>query len=194
MTALAILDLGYGNTDSVWLAFRRLGIEAVLTGDPEVAENAERLILPGAGAAGFAMAKLREFGLVEPLKRRTKPVLGICLGMQLMFDASEEADTAGLGLISGRVRAIAPAPGRPVPHMGWSKIEDVAPGIGLADGDYLYFAHSFACEDGPATAARADYGQAIPAAIRAGPLWGAQFHPERSSSAGASFLAAFLAT
>lgn len=194
MTAIAILDLGFGNTDSIRLAFHRLGIEAVLTGDPEVAENAERLVLPGAGAAGFAMAKLRDNGLVESLKLRTKPMLGICLGMQLMFDTSEEADTAGLGLISGRVCAITPATGRPVPHMGWTRIEDVAPGIGLTDGDYVYFAHSFACDDGPATAARADYGQAIPAAIRAGPLWGAQFHPERSSSAGAAFLAAFLAT
>lgn len=194
MTELAILDLGYGNTDSIRLAFRRLGVEAVLTSDPEVAETAERLVLPGAGAAGFAMAKLRDYGLVEPLKRRLKPVLGICLGMQLMFDTSEETETNCLGLVSGRVRAIAPAPGRPVPHMGWTSIKDVAPGIGLTDGDYVYFAHSFACDDGPATAARADYGRAIPAAIRAGSLWGAQFHPERSSSAGAAFLAAFLAT
>ncbi|MBA3577582.1 MAG: imidazole glycerol phosphate synthase subunit HisH [Sphingomonas sp.] len=193
MTALAIFDLGYGNTDSIRLAFQRLGIEAVLTAAPEVAKNAERLVLPGAGAAGFAMEKLRENGLVEPLRRRTWPMLGICLGMQLMFDSSEEADTTCLGLISGRVRAIAPAPGRPVPHMGWTRVEDVATGIGLADGDYVYFAHSFACDDGPATAARADYGRAIPAAVRAGPLWGAQFHPERSSIAGASFLAAFLA-
>ena len=83
--------------------------------------------------------------------------------MQLLFDASDEADTACLGLIPGRVRAMAPAPGLPVPHMGWTAIEDAAPGIGLADGDYVYFAHGFACPDTPATAARATYGDAIPA-------------------------------
>ena len=194
MTALAILDLGYGNTDSIRLAFQRLGLEAVLTDDPRVAETADRLIVPGVGAAGYAMAKLRDKGLVDPLKRRTKPVLGICLGMQLMFDASDEADTACLGLIPGRVRAITPAPGRPVPHMGWTRIDSAAPGIGLVDGDYVYFAHGFACPDTPATAARATYGAPIPAAIRQGNLWGAQFHPERSSRAGAAFLNAFLAS
>lgn len=194
MSALAILDLGYGNTDSIRLAFQRLGVETLLTEDPEVAETAERLVLPGVGAAGYAMARLRETGLVEPLKCRTKPLLGICLGMQLMFDASDEADTACLGLIPGRVRAMSPAPGRPVPHMGWTSVGDAAPGIGLVDGDYVYFAHGFACPETPATAARATYGDPIPAAIRQGPLWGAQFHPERSSRAGASFLAAFLAS
>lgn len=194
MTALAILDLGYGNTDSIRLAFQRLAIEAVLTDDPRVAEQAERLVLPGVGAAGYAMAKLRDKGLVDPLKRRTRPMLGICLGMQLMFDASEETDTACLGLISGRVRAMTPAPGLPIPHMGWSMIADAAPGIGLADGDHVYFAHGFACPDTAATAARATYGEPLPAAIRLGNLWGAQFHPERSSAAGASFLKAFLAS
>lgn len=194
MTALAILDLGYGNTDSIRLAFQRLGVEATLTDDPVVAEQADRLVLPGVGAAGFAMAKLSENGLIDALKRRTRPLLGICLGMQLMFDASDEGDTPCLGLIPGQVRAMRPAPGLPVPHMGWTKIVDPAPGMGLADGDYVYFAHSFVCDDGPATAARAIYGSPIPAAIWQGNLWGAQFHPERSSSAGASFLAAFLAS
>lgn len=194
MTALAILDLGYGNIDSIRLAFQRLAIEAVLTDDPRVAEQAERLVLPGVGAAGYAMAKLRDKGLVDPLKRRTRPMLGICLGMQLMFDASEETDTACLGLISGRVRAMTPAPGLPIPHMGWTRIADAAPGIGLADGDHVYFAHGFACPDTAATAARATYGEPLPAAIRLGNLWGAQFHPERSSAAGASFLKAFLAS
>jgi len=194
VTALAILDLDYGNTESIRLAFQRLSIEAVLTDDPQVAEQAERLVLPGVGAAGFAMAKLRGKGLVEPLKRRTKPLLGICLGMQLMFDASDEGDTPCLGLIPGRVGAMVPAAGRPVPHMGWTKIEDAVSGIGLAAGDYVYFAHGFACPDTPATAAHATYGGPIPAVIRSGNLWGAQFHPERSSRAGASFLKAFLAS
>ncbi len=192
MTALAILDLGYGNTDSIRLAFARLGVEAALIRHPVAAERAERLVLPGVGAAGFAMARLAEAGLVEPLKRRSRPLLGICLGMQMMFDDSDEGGTRLLGLIPGRVRALEPAPGRPVPHMGWSALDAADAGIGLSQGDYVYFAHGFACDDGPATAARVTYGRPIPAAIRHRHLWGAQFHPERSSAAGASFLKAFL--
>jgi len=191
VTALAILDLGYGNVDSIRLAFARLGVEAELISDAEAADRAERLVLPGVGAAGYAMGKLRDAGLIEALKRRTKPLLGICLGMQMMFEASDEGDTPLLGLIPGRVRALDPAPGRPVPHMGWTRIDE-AQAVGLAAGDYVYFAHGFACDDGPATAARATYGRAIPAAVRQDHLWGAQFHPERSSIAGSRFLQAFL--
>ena len=194
MTALAILDLGYGNMDSIRLAFARLGVEAVLTADPDEAEHADRLILPGVGAAGFAMQRLSDGGLLGPLRRRAKPLLGICLGMQLLFDHSEEADTFCLGLLPGKVRALRPAPGRPVPHMGWTSIARADPGIGLDVGDHVYFAHSFACDDGPATAASVSYGDTIPAVIRQNNLWGAQFHPERSSAAGARFLAAFLAS
>ncbi len=193
MTALAILDLGYGNTDSIRLAFARLGVEAELVQTAAAVEAADRLILPGVGAAGFAMERLREAGMVEPLKRRTKPLLGICLGMQMLFDASDEGETPLLGLIPGQVRALAPAPGQPVPHMGWTRIDDADADVGLAPGDYVYFAHSFACDDGPATSAKVTYGRAVPAAVRHGHLWGAQFHPERSSAAGASFLKAFLA-
>ena len=190
MTALAILDLGYGNTESIRLAFARLGVEAVLTTD---AEAADRLVIPGVGAAGYAMQRLREAKLVDPLRRRTRPTLGICLGMQLMFDHTDEGDTEGLGLLPGRVRAMTPAPGAPVPHMGWSRLSDIADGIGLKNNDFVYFAHSFACDDGPATAARAAYDvRRVTAAIRQGPLWGAQFHPERSSAPGAAFLKAFL--
>ena len=192
MTALAILDLGYGNVDSIRLAFARLGIEARLTTAAAVVAACDRLVLPGVGAAGFGMEKLRAANLVDPLRARRKPILGICLGMQMLFDESEEGDTPLLGLLAGRVRALQPAPGRPVPHMGWTRI-DTANGVGLDAGDYVYFAHSFACDDGPATAARADYGGPVVAAVREGHLWGAQFHPERSSAAGSRFLEAFLA-
>ena len=191
MTALAILDLGYGNTDSIRLAFARLGAEAKLVSDAATIEAADRLILPGVGAAGFGMERLRDAGLIEPLQRRTKPLLGICLGMQMLFDHSAEGETPLLGLISGKVRALHPAPGAPVPHMGWSRIEQ-AEEVGLEAGDYVYFAHSFACDDGAATAARTTYGRQIAAAVRQGHLWGAQFHPERSSAAGTRFLQAFL--
>lgn len=190
MTALAILDLGYGNTDSIRTAFARLGVEAALTTD---ANAPDRLVIPGVGAAGFAMARLREAGLVEALRRRTRPTLGICLGMQLMFDSTDEGDTETLGLIPGRVRLMTPAPGSPVPHMGWSKLSDVSSDIGLQNNDFVYFAHSFACPDSPATAARVSYdARSVTAVVRQGHLWGAQFHPERSSAAGANFLKAFL--
>jgi glutamine amidotransferase len=190
VTALAILDLGYGNIDSIRLAFARLGAEVVLTSD---AQSPDRLVIPGVGAAGFAMQKLRDAGLVEPLRRRTKPTLGICLGMQLMFDSTDEGDTETLALIPGRVRQMTPAPGSPVPHMGWSKLSDVSPDIGLENNDFVYFAHSFACPDTTATAARVAYdARSVTAVVRQGNLWGAQFHPERSSTPGANFLKAFL--
>jgi glutamine amidotransferase len=130
------------------------------------------------------------------LRGLTQPALGICLGMQLLFDGSEEGGDGGtdtLGLIPGRARRIVPAPGRPVPHMGWSKLAVDDDSIGLADGDYVYFAHSYACAAGPATIASAEHGGAIPAVVRCGNWLGAQFHPERSGAAGTRFLAAFLA-
>ncbi len=190
---LAILDLGYGNVESIRLAFARIGAEPVLVKNPAAVLAAERLVLPGVGAAGYAMHNLGELGLVDTLRERTRPTLGICLGMQLMFDGSEETDVPCLGLVPGMAREIARAPGRPVPHMGWTRIEEAADGIGLTPADHVYFAHSYACDDGPATAARVTYGRVVPAALRHGPLWGAQFHPERSGEPGARFLSAFLA-
>lgn len=196
MTSLVILDLGYGNTRSVALAFERLGQQPVLTADPPVAASAERLVMPGVGAASSAMTRFRETGLDEVIRRRTAPTLGICLGMQLLFEESEEdGGTSLLGLLPGTVAALEPASSAPVPNMGWCALSDVQPGLGVADDEHLYFAHSFACTDGPYTAARAIHGNtAFPALVRAGPLWGAQFHPERSSAAGARFLSAFLAS
>lgn len=193
MTALAILDLDYGNTESIRLALARLGAEAALVRTSAEVESAGRLILPGVGAAPFAMARLRELGLIDALRNRSKPSLGICLGMQLLYRGSEEGAAETFGIIPGEVRALQPRPGAPVPHMGWSRLVDVAPGLGLAAGDHLYFAHSYLCDEGPWIVARSEYqGQAIPAALRHGCWWGAQFHPERSSSAGAGFLRAFL--
>ena len=192
MSAIAILDLGYGNVESIRLGFARLGAEITLVKTPEQVLEADRLVLPGVGAAGFAMQRLHALGLVDALRARTQPLLGICLGMQLMFDASDEADTPCLALVPGRVRTMHAAPGRPVPHMGWTAIEECADGIGLARGDHVYFAHSYVCDDGQATAARVTYGDTVPAALRHGHLWGAQFHPERSAAPGAAFLKAFL--
>ncbi len=194
MSGVVILDLGYGNTRSVALAFERLGVTVTLSSDSSAVEQAERVVLPGVGAAGVAMERLRQAGLDRALRDRTGPTLGICLGMQLMYEHSEEdGGTALLGLLPGTVVALSPAPGFPVPHMGWSALETRSPDIGLEPGAYVYFAHGFVCPDGAATAARATYGGAsIPAAIRSGAWWGAQFHPERSSTPGSRFLKAFL--
>lgn len=189
---LAIVDLGYGNIGSIRVAFERLGISPQLTTDPNEIASAERVVLPGVGAAGFAMARIAERGLGEVLRTLTRPLLGICLGMQLLFERSEEEETECLGLIEGRVRHFTPDTGRPVPHMGWSSLAVTDRACGLVDGDYVYFAHSYACDDGPASIATADYGRAIPAVVRKGNVTGAQFHPERSGEAGARFLKAFL--
>jgi glutamine amidotransferase len=189
---LAIVDVGCGNIGSVGIAFERFGIAPVVTGDAEEIASADKVILPGVGAAGYAMEQIEGRGLAGPLRKLKQPVLGICLGMQLLFERSEEEDTACLGLISGRVRRLEAAPGRPVPHMGWSRLDVSDESIGLRSGDYVYFAHSFACDVGPETVAKADYGREIPAVVRRGNWLGAQFHPERSAEAGARFLKAFL--
>lgn len=189
---LAIVDLAYGNIGSIQLAFERFGLAPVLTADPEAIADADRVVLPGVGAAGYAMQRIKELALGELLKSLKQPTLGICLGMQLLFERSEEADTDCLGIIPGTVRALGPAPDRPVPHMGWSRLEVRDPAIGLADGDYVYFANGYAADPSEATVASADYGREIPAVVRRGNWLGAQFHPERSSQAGAEFLKAFL--
>jgi len=190
--SVVIVDLGYGNIGSIAVAFQRLGATVTLTADPAAIAAAERVALPGVGAAGYAMARIDALGLRDTLTGLTRPLLGICLGMQLLFEASEEEDTPCLGLIAGKVRKLAPAPGLTVPHMGWSRLDVTDQSCGLASGDYVYFAHSFACDDGPASVATAQHGRTIPAAIRQGNLLGAQFHPERSAEAGARFLKAFL--
>jgi glutamine amidotransferase len=189
---LAIVDVGCGNIGSVAIALERFGIAPVVTGDGEEIVGADKVILPGVGAAGYAMEQIRARGLAEALRGLKQPVLGICLGMQLLFERSDEEATECLGIIEGQVRRLEPAPERPVPHMGWSKLSVADEGIGLSDGDYVYFAHSFACDNGARTVASADYGRTIPAVVRSGNWLGAQFHPERSGEAGARFLEAFL--
>lgn len=189
---LVIVDLGCGNIGSIRLAFGRFGLEPVVSCDRAEIASADKVILPGVGAAGFAMERIDALGLRQTLLSLRQPALGICLGMQLLFEASEEDHTGCLGLISGRVRALDPAPGRPVPHMGWTKVRARSPDLGIRDGDYLYFAHSFACDDGEAAVATATYGREIAAAVRQGNWLGAQFHPERSGDAGARFLESFL--
>jgi glutamine amidotransferase len=190
---LVIVDLGCGNIGSVRLALGRFGLEPLVTAQPAEISSADRVILPGVGAAGFAMQRIHELSLRETLLGLRQPALGICLGMQVLFDSSEEEDTPCLGIIPGRVRSLEPAPGRPVPHMGWTQVEVSDTSLGLSTGDYLYFAHSFACDAGSASIATATYGRPIAAAVRQDNWLGAQFHPERSGEAGSRFLDSFLA-
>jgi glutamine amidotransferase len=138
------------------------------------------------------MRRIWELGLLDCLRSLSQPALGICLGMQLLFERSDEADAECLGIIPGTVRALQAEPGMPVPHMGWSRLEVDDPTTGLTDGDYAYFAHGYASEPGPATVARTRYGREIPAVVRKDNWLGAQFHPERSADAGERFLKAFL--
>jgi len=195
---VTVLAYGAGNTASVQFALERLGATVRLTDDPLAVAEAERLILPGVGAAAWAMARLSALGLVEPIRAFPRPLLGVCLGQQLLFETSEEGESVPLlGLIPGTVRRLEPGHGLTVPHMGWSRLTSVRPDPllqGVEDGAYAYFVHGFVCPDGPATVARADYGGPIPAVVRSGNRWGCQFHPERSAAAGARILGNFLET
>ena len=196
MTAVTVLAYGAGNVASVQFALERLGATVRLTADPAEVADAERLILPGVGAAGYAMARLSDLGLIEPIRAFPRPLLGVCLGQQLLFETSEEGEgVAMLGLIPGTVRALTPAADRPVPHMGWSRLALARPDPlldGLEDGAWAYFVHGYVCPDGEATLARADYGAPVPAVARSANRWGCQFHPERSAAAGARILRNFL--
>lgn len=199
--SVAIVGYGAGNTASVQFALDRLGCEAVITADPAVVAAADRVILPGVGAAGYAMERLAALGLVEPLRAFERPLLGVCLGQQLLFERSEEGAIDGvggvdlLGFIPGVVTKFDIDPALPVPHMGWTRLETVRADpliAGVEDGSYAYFVHGFVCPTGEATLARADYGTEVPAVVRSGNRWGCQFHPERSAKAGARILKNFL--
>lgn len=196
MTEVTVLAYGAGNTASVQFALERLGATVRLTDDPVAIAGAERLILPGVGAAAYAMARLSTLGLVEPIREFPRPLLGVCLGQQLLFETSDEGRPAPLlGLIPGAVRRLDPGPGLTVPHMGWSRLTTVRDDpllAGVEDGAYAYFVHGFVCPDSPATLARADYGGPVPAVVRNDNRWGCQFHPERSAAAGARILKNFL--
>jgi imidazole glycerol-phosphate synthase subunit HisH len=195
VSTVAVVAYGAGNVASVRFALERLGAEVRLVSTAAEIEAAGRLILPGVGAAGYAMAQLAELHLVEAIRAFPRPLLGVCLGQQLLFERSDEGEAELLGLIPGRVARMEPGPSRPVPHMGWSLLEVVRDDPlldGLGDEAWAYFVHGYVCPDGPATLARAEYGGPVPAVVRAGNRWGCQFHPERSSAAGARILKNFL--
>ena len=189
---LAIVDLGCANIGAVANAFGRLGLRPAITNDAVVIGSADRVVLPGVGSASFAMKRIRELGLFDCLRSLRQPVLGICLGMQLLFEESEEQETSCLGIIEGRIARLRPEARLPVPHIGWTRVVSRDDEPGLTSGDYFYFAHSYAYLGGTHSIATADYGVPIGALVRSGNFLGAQFHPERSGPAGARFLAGFL--
>jgi glutamine amidotransferase len=192
---VAIIDGTGSNIASLRFALERLGSESVLTTDADVIRRATHVILPGVGAASKAMESLRGGGLDRLIPGLSQPVLGICLGMQLLFDASEEDDARCLGIIAGTARRFDSAPGRPVPHTGWNQIRKIAdlPLLdGVQDGASCYFIHSYALPVGASTAAVANYGVDFAAMARERNFLATQFHPERSGEVGARILRNFL--
>jgi glutamine amidotransferase len=192
---LAIVDSGGANLASVRFALERLGVAGELTADPAVIRGAERVILPGVGSAQEGMRRLQARGLVDCVRGLRQPVLGICLGMQLLFESSEEGNTPSLGLIPGRVALLPESPGVTVPHMGWNTLEirQASPLLrGFDAATRFYFVHSFAGPVNGFTLASCAHGTTFAAVVRRGNFWGVQFHPERSGAAGAQLLRNFL--
>ncbi|MDZ7771058.1 MAG: imidazole glycerol phosphate synthase subunit HisH [Woeseiaceae bacterium] len=192
---VAIVDSGGANIASLRFALERLGVDAELTSDPLTIRDASHVILPGVGAAAAAMARLYGAGLTGLLPELTQPVLGICLGMQLLAAASEEDDAACLGILPGTARRLAASPGTPVPHMGWSRISKTGDHVlldGIDDGSWFYFVHSYALPADATSIATATHGNEFCAVASCRNFHAAQFHPERSAAAGARLLDNFV--
>jgi glutamine amidotransferase len=193
---VVIVANGGANIASLQYALERLNVTSLVSAEPETIRAAPHVILPGVGAAGDAMMRLRRDHLHELLPTLRQPVLGICLGMQLLFEASDEGHTRCLGIIPGRATRFAEAPGRRVPHIGWNTVDilrESALLAGLKADDYAYFVHSYALPVSRATVASTCYGAPFTACVEWGNFYGAQFHPERSAAVGARVLKNFLA-
>lgn len=195
MIRLAIIDSGGANIASLRYAIDRLGIDSTITTDAQTLQKATHVILPGVGAAADCMERLRSANLIETIRTLRQPLLGVCVGMQLLFESSEEGAVSCLGLLPGRVRRFAERDGLPVPHMGWNQLEFTSPSPLLDDvvsGDYVYFVHSYCVPVSENTIATATYGERFAAIVGRGKVFGAQFHPERSAQTGALVLRNFL--
>ena len=192
---IVIVASGGANIASLKFALERLEASAEVSSDPNRIRHASHVILPGVGAAVDAMTRLRSSGLDSLLPSLTQPVLGICLGMQLLHESSEEGPARCLGVIPGATIRLAAAPGRPVPHMGWNTIDIERPSPlleGLGTHDHAYFVHSYAVPQSAATLASCRYGAAFSACVAWRNFYGVQFHPERSAGAGARVLRNFI--
>ena len=195
---IAVLDYGIGNLRSAQKALQRVGADAVLTDDPKVVESAAGVVLPGVGAFGRCMEALRESCLEKPARDAIAaevPFLGICIGMQMLYEGSEEdPDAAGIGALPGTIRLLSDTVKRP--QMQWNVLERRKPSAmlaGLDDPVWAYFVHSYAPEDSDDVVATCDYGGPVVAAVERGRLWATQFHPEKSAPAGLRVLANFVA-
>jgi len=193
---ISVVDYDMGNLGSVVKALEFLGQPAQITSDPKQVLQSDRLILPGVGAMSYAMQKLREKGLDEALAAffaKERPFLGICLGMQLVFERSEEGQTGGLGLLPGIVRRFSDSGKLKIPHMGWNQIDDSRLTL-IPEKAYFYFVHSYFVEPGDQelVAARATHGRSFTAAIQSGSILLTQFHPEKSGAAGLGLLQKWL--
>lgn len=191
---VAVINSGGANLGSVVQALGRLGVEGILTRDAEAIRSARRVILPGVGAAAWSMNALAAQGLVDVIRGLTQPVLGICLGLQLMFESSEEGDVECLGLIPGRVRRLPRTDGLRLPHMGWNQLEwrrKDPLAEGLDADEWFYFVHTYAAPADDAVAV-SDHGAPFAAIVRRENFAACQFHPEKSASAGSRLLKNFL--
>ena len=198
---VAIIDYDAGNIRSVEKAIRYLGKEVTVTSDPEKILAADRVILPGVGAFGDAMKRLHAMGLVEVIRQvadRGTPFLGICLGLQLLFEKSEESPgVPGLGLLQGEILRLPELPGLKVPHIGWNSLKYPNPGWlfrGIPEDSYVYFVHSYylKAQDEGIVTATTEYGTLVHASVESGNLFACQFHPEKSSETGLTILENFL--
>ncbi len=196
MQRVALINSGCANIASVRYALLRQGVEVDVTADPKRITSADKVIFPGVGSFDYALEAVEKSGVVEAMRGLTQPTMGICLGMQMLAQASAEGQKPGLGLIKGQAQRFDDAPGRSVPHMGWNQLEPCGDDPllrGVEAGAYVYFVHSYYLPPSPNTIARCDYGQPFTAALRQDNFWGCQFHPELSANVGAKILSNFLA-
>jgi len=192
---VAIIDGGGANIASLTFALARLGWTGDVTASPDTIKGASHVILPGVGAAADAMNRLRESGLIKLIGELRQPVLGICLGMQLFFEQSEEQDTECLGLLPGSARLFESSPDRSVPHMGWNQVRRTRDSRlldGIPDGAHFYFVHSYAVEVTDDTVGISEYGREFTAVTERDNFMATQSHPERSGQHGAQLLQNFL--
>lgn len=192
---IAVIDSGGANLTSVLSAFDRLDVRTIFTADADVIRSADKVMLPGVGAAGDAMRTIQKHGLEDIIRGLTQPVIGICVGMQLMFRESEENDTKTLGIFEAKVKRFKNMPGMAVPHMGWNsvrKVKDHALFHGMEDENYFYFANSYHAPLGDYTVGACSYSSDFTAIAAKGNFMGWQFHPERSGPVGARIIRNFV--